>query len=433
MKIGVKKNSFWILRILTLLIILNLVISNSISIKIFSNTESEAQAILDQKTSAISDQLDNIDQELARIAAGYEDSKTATKTLSREVSGKQLDIQKTDQLITDTRLVIGQIEKQIQANQIEIDDLNKEIKDLLLDLQERQSTSPIKIIFSSSNLGQALSKIYSINSTKENIERIRETVSQKTANLETTKKQNLEIQLRLEKTRSLLKGQQSNLEYLLAQTKGQENEYQKLLDSISNQKKILDTQLDSLQGEYLAELADLRNDEELANQTGSGCKFEAAGSLGVGKDYFVRPAKGYLTQGFHCGHDGIDIADGLGSELVSIADGVVERVGPRMDGCIGLKCNGGYGNYILIKHNLPGGKRIYSLYAHLHRQPNKVIGQNVTRGETIGLMGCSGYTKPYPCGVHIHFMMLSDSFEQTGLGCRLGSSKCYNPANYINI
>jgi len=251
--------------------------------------------------------------------------------------------------------------------------------------------------------------------------------------LEVTKAQNLAIESQLEKTRSLLKSQQSNLEYLLAQTKGQENEYQKLLTSIENQKKILDTQLDSLKGEYLAELADLRNDEILANQAGSGCKFEVAGSLGVSKDYFVRPAKGFLTQPFHCGHDGIDIADGLGSELVSIADGIVDRVGPRMDGCIGLKCNGGYGNYILIRHDLPSGKRVYSLYAHLHRPPNKVIGQNVARGETIGLMGCTGFTKPYPCGVHIHFMLMSDSVEQTGLGCRMGRSKCYNPANYINI
>lgn len=428
MKLKTKLIKFYFIILMLCLVSLNI-----FSLNILATTESDAQAVLDSKSDTISSQLDTIDLELNRIAASYEDTKTKTKTLAQEVSGKQLDIKKTDQLITDTRLVVGQIEKQIRDNQTEIDKLNKDIKKLLLDLQERQVTNPVKIIFSSSNLGQALSKIYSINSIKENIEKLKETIAAKTASLETTKKQNQEIQIQLEKTRSLLKGQQSNLEYLLSTTKGQENKYQELLNSIIDQKKILDTQLDSLKGEYLAELADLRDDEELANKTGSGCKFEVAGSLGVPKDYFVKPSNGYITQGYHCGHDGIDIASGMGTELVSIADGVVEKVGPKMDKCIGLRCNGGYGNYILIKHNLPGGKRIYSLYSHLQNQSNKVIGQNVGRGEIIGFMGCTGFTKPFPCGVHIHFMMLSDSYEQSGLGCRLGNSKCYNPANYINL
>lgn len=414
-------------------VLLCLIVLNIFQISTNASNNLGAENILNSKTEAISVQLDSIDSELAKIVANYEENQNKTKTLAKEVSTKQLDIQKTDKLITDTRLVIGQIEKQIQDNQNEIDNLNKDIKKLMLKLQQRQATNPIKIIFSADNLGQAISQIYSINSIKDSIETLKQSLAQKTEALEITKKQNQEIQSQLEKTRALLKGQQSNLEYLLSQTKGEENKYQELLNTIFEQKKILDTQLDSLKGEYLAELADLRSDEEAANQSGSGCKFEASGSLGVPKSYFVKPSNGYLTQGFHCGHDGLDIADGLGSELVSIADGVVEKVGPRVDGCIGLKCNGGYGNYILIKHNLPGGKRIYSLYAHLQRQANKVIGQNVTKGEVIGLMGCSGFTKPYPCGVHIHFMMLSDSYEQSGLGCRLGSSKCYNPANYIDI
>lgn len=422
-----------LLVVLVLPLLLSISIINLFPIQNFANSSDQAHINSDSKSKTISTQLGVIDKELESIVAGYEVSQSETKTLSKEVSTKQLDIQKTDQLITDTRLVIGQIEKQIQENQSGINTLNKDIKKLLLDLQERQATNPVKIVFSSSNLGQALSKIYSVNSIKTNIESLKNDLAVKTTELENTKKQNLEIQNQLEKTRSLLKGQQSNLEYLLSQTKGQENKYQDLLKSISDQKKILDTQLNDLKGEYLAELSDLRSDEELANQTGSGCKFEASGSLSVPKSYFVKPSKGYITQGFHCGHDGIDVADGVGTELVSIADGIVEKVGAKMDGCIGLGCNGGYGNYVVVRYNLPENKKVFALYAHLNKQSNKIIGQNVGKGETIGFMGCSGYTKPYPCGVHLHFMMISDSYEQYGLGCRLGNSKCYNPANYIDL
>jgi murein DD-endopeptidase MepM/ murein hydrolase activator NlpD len=250
--------------------------------------------------------------------------------------------------------------------------------------------------------------------------------------LEITREQNLKLQEQLEQARSLLKGEESNLDALLAETNGQESRYQQLLNTIAQQKLELESSLDTLSGEYIAELADLREgNQDYEYDSTTNCKFDEKVQLNIAPTYFGKPSNGVVTQKYHCNHDGVDIAAAMGSELFSIAEGTVERIGPRMDGCVGIGCNGGFGNYILVKHVLPDGERVYSLYSHLRRQPTLPVGAKVSKGQVVGNMGCTGFTKPFPCGVHVHFVMLSSSYEQHGLGCRLGKSKCYNPSLYI--
>ena len=56
--------------------------------------------------------------------------------------------------------------------------------------------------------------------------------------------------------------------------------------------------------------------------------------------------------------------------------------------------NGGYGNYIVIKH----GNGTQTLYAHNSRNVVKE-GQTVTRGQLIGYVGSTGKST----GSHVHF------------------------------
>ena len=56
--------------------------------------------------------------------------------------------------------------------------------------------------------------------------------------------------------------------------------------------------------------------------------------------------------------------------------------------------NGGYGNYIVVKH----ANGTQTLYAHLD-SVSTAVGDTVAQGETIGGMGNSGKST----GVHLHF------------------------------
>lgn len=86
-------------------------------------------------------------------------------------------------------------------------------------------------------------------------------------------------------------------------------------------------------------------------------------------------------------HAGLDISAPYGAGVEAAADGIVFYVGPDQ----------GYGNEVLIDH----GYGIKTKYGHLSKI-YVVLGQEVTRGQTIGAVGMTGKTT----GPHLHYEVL---------------------------
>ena len=85
-------------------------------------------------------------------------------------------------------------------------------------------------------------------------------------------------------------------------------------------------------------------------------------------------------------HKGTDFAAPTGTPIYAAGNGTIERAGR----------NGGYGNYIRIKH-----KRGYeTAYAHLSRYAKGIrAGRTVKQGEVIGYVGSTGAST----GPHLHY------------------------------
>jgi len=106
------------------------------------------------------------------------------------------------------------------------------------------------------------------------------------------------------------------------------------------------------------------------------------------------PAEGYISSGYgyrsdpftgvRAFHRGIDISSKAGSNILAAGSGVVAYVG----------YNGDYGNMIVISH----GYDYETVYAHLSKFLVSV-GDTVTKGDLIGLMGSTGRST----GPHLHF------------------------------
>ncbi|MCL2078031.1 MAG: peptidoglycan DD-metalloendopeptidase family protein [Oscillospiraceae bacterium] len=99
-------------------------------------------------------------------------------------------------------------------------------------------------------------------------------------------------------------------------------------------------------------------------------------------DYGYDPWRGGMHRGIDVGNSGIN-----GTPIYAVQSGtvIVANIGGW---------GGGYGTYIVIDH----GGGVTTLYAHM-QSANVSVGQEVTKGDVIGLVGSTGWST----GPHLHF------------------------------
>lgn len=104
-----------------------------------------------------------------------------------------------------------------------------------------------------------------------------------------------------------------------------------------------------------------------------------------GTGHFKWPVYGILTQGYRLDHRAVDIAAPIGTPITASDRGVVLRAGWN---------NQGYGNFVIIDHNID----YLTLYAHM----DKILvheGEVVGEGQVLGTVGSTGNST----GPHLHF------------------------------
>lgn len=107
----------------------------------------------------------------------------------------------------------------------------------------------------------------------------------------------------------------------------------------------------------------------------------------------IFPSQGAFTSGFGARgdsvHEGIDIANSIGTPIDAVMDGTVVEAGPAS----------GYGNWVVLEH--ADGER--SIYGHMDTI-NVSTGQQVSAGDQIAEIGNEGRST----GPHLHFEILPD-------------------------
>jgi len=131
---------------------------------------------------------------------------------------------------------------------------------------------------------------------------------------------------------------------------------------------------------------------------GYGGQIEYGDGVTHGNMLWPVPICHNMSRGYSSGHKALDIANGpvrvLGKPAVAADGGVVIQAATGW--------NGGYGNVVKIRHS----NGLITVYAHL--QTVKVVtGQSVSRGQTIGLIGNTGYS----FGPHLHFEVIKNGVK----------------------
>lgn len=120
--------------------------------------------------------------------------------------------------------------------------------------------------------------------------------------------------------------------------------------------------------------------------------------LGIVQGFGAAPET-YARAGM-TGHNGIDFAAEVGTEVIAAMDGTVRHAGPGEDGPFGWLLGNAAGLAILLEHEVDG-LRILTGYAHLS-ELLVGVGYEVMGGEPIAASGATGHVG----GPHLHFELI---------------------------
>ena len=319
---------------------------------------------------------------------------------------------------------INEVNSKIAANKAEIEKKNTEIENKKTAFKKR-----LRAIYMS-NTGSQVQVLLGADDFSQFLE-----LSQLTASVSARDKLMIEemtaavksIEAKQQENNKLLADQadvKNNIVAKQNELKTQSNQIQSVISSINKEQNDAQAQMDknnALIKEMQSELSRMIKE----SNSGTGQIYDGSAFLWpVPSMSSTRNISSGFGSRWGTMHYGLDIANRTyGAKVVAIADGVVTRATnhcthnyPKNGDCCGISGQGkGYGNHAVIDHGRAADGNTYAAYyAHM---TSVVVsaGQHVKKGQTIGYVGCTGYST----GPHLHFGLIVN-----------GAWK--NPMNYYN-
>ena len=319
-----------------------------------------------------------------------EANKLQRNQIKLENNQNKLEISKKQYTYKQARINDLQVELTETINDY-IDSQN-EAKDRVVAIYKHQNANLLLFLLSSSDMNYFLDRIYYQNLVTK----------QDKAELDKLRAKSKRIKI----LKSSLEQERKNLANMITTMDKQNKSIQKAINS--NESIIEKYKKDRLAYE--------KAERELAKQSeslGSMISKSTSNSTVKVTDAFNLPLNGRFSSPFgwrvhpifksKTFHSGLDIAAPMGTSIKASNEGKVIYSG----------WYGGYGKVVIIDHGKLNGHSITTLYAHMSAQKAHV-GEQVKKGQTIGLVGSTGYST----GPHCHFEVRVDG-------------KPVNPLSYV--
>lgn len=389
--------------------------------------EKEKNKVKEEK-SAAKNKLDDIQEQVNKQNKLLTEKRTEIKNFESEISGLQGEIDALNKKVEEVKGKINENKNEIAEKQKEVND-----KQDILDERLRYSymnnvgDKMIYLIIDSKGLGDLISNIANIGTIlktdKKLIEEIEKAKKELIAKENSLKAKETELNNSIkgiEDKKAVVEKSKSKVEELEAtyakeaeKLKSIEGERQKEFDNLSTEEKAIQNEI----AQYAQDNADLKvyfnnlsnsnntaankdnnNSNNANNNNSSGSSGNASSSNGGGSaatsQGFIKPAAGGITSpygprrhpvtGIDSFHTGVDYGASYGTPIKASKSGTVTTAGWHT----------AYGKMIIIDH----GSGQSTLYAH-SSQLNVSVGQQVSQGQTIALVGSTGYST----GPHLHF------------------------------
>jgi murein DD-endopeptidase MepM/ murein hydrolase activator NlpD len=360
-----------------------------------------------QSLDEIQSKIDSSRAQLGEKQSQLEHAKDRAGVLSTTIQkyGDQLDQLRGEVATLQNRIAIVQTqlrkkEAELKEAKARLEALREHLKRSLRILRQRlvaiyESNSPdaMTVILNSRGFDDMVSRYDYLqriqsqdNSIAVRVKRLRNEEKDTVERVRAARDAIAAKQAELERTQAELEARQADLAAAREQDQQVLSQVQQTQDELEGDVSDISAQIQSqLQAQQEAQAA------AAAAASSTGATTAPAGPVqGESSSGMIWPVNGPITSPFcearaweSC-HPGIDIGVPAGTPILAAASGTVSIAGP----------NDGYGNYTCIDH----GGGISTCYAHQSTIAVSV-GQQVSQGETIGAVGCTGLC----FGDHLHF------------------------------
>ena len=334
----------------------------------------QALALKQQETLTLSNQVEVIDDQIAKT---------------------ELEIQIAETEIDTLKLQIREVESKIADRENQINDQKTRLSELIRVLNKSKNVSPLVIFFKENTFSDFFSQMNYLEELEHKLKKSLDDVKKLKTELETVNTELNGKEDELQQTKDKLEAEQAEAEsqrsyktQLLDETRSSESQYQELLDAVKREQASVSYDITSIEDTIRKKLA---GDDTLTDDTTT-------------LSWPVSPLGG-ITATFHdpayifrriFEHPAIDIRAKQGTPVKAAAAGYVARA---KDAGLGY-------SYIMLIH----GDGISTVYGHI--SSIKVQEESyVTRGQVIGLSGgmpgTSGAGR-LTTGPHLHFEVRKD-------------------------
>lgn len=377
------------------------------------------QSNLSEDIATLSTQIKEKNETIAEKSTGIEVMGYQMKILEEDIRVKMTAVKEKEEDLAERQ---GMLNARVRAAYIN-NPINNMLSLLfqsenLIDLMEKIAFIEKLTETDNAVMASITVLVNDLSSQKEELEKSKTSLAERKKSLETEKQAILDARAILDREKKLLDTKIDEVESVEKNKKaaynGLDAEQKALADEIGDimvENEAIENQIQALIREAqrkAAEEAARKKAKEDAERKAKGK--EAIPVVVPSATGFVRPVPGRVTSPYGNRmhpiynvlkfHTGIDYSGASGTSVKATKSGTVISRGPL----------GGYGNMVIIDH----GNGISSLYAHLSGF-NCVVGQEVSRGQTIGYVGSTGAST----GPHLHFEIRVNGMH-------------VNPSNYVN-
>lgn len=356
-----------------------------IGLNTYADTSTQQIKQIEKQRSEIQQKIKNLAKEerkqankLSRNQLKLENNQKALKHSKEQYSSKQKNIL---QLQKELNVYLAQYNKRSSSSAARIRCIYKTKHPIILD-----------ILITPTSMSEFLDKIYYQNL-------IIQTDKKKMYELRAEAKKIALLKQRVENEKKQLSKIIKNINKENANIKVTINQNKKMIDKIQKDKRAYE-----------------KSERDLKRQSDSIASMISRTTRNSGVKVtsgFILPVHGRITSPFgwrthpifksKIFHSGIDYGVPYGTPIKAANSGKVIYSG----------WYGGYGKVVIIDHGSCTGAPTTTLYAHMSQQ-KVAVGDNVTRGQIVGLVGTTGYST----GPHLHFEVRINGKPQ-------------NPNNYL--